>query len=146
MMVLNRKFSLLPERMAISRLPKDASPPSWALSGPFFSVTRTEEELSVVCPQINVPEGIKRDEGWRVLKVEGPLDLSATGILVSLITPLARERISVFAVSTYDTDCLLVKEESLKKAVQVLSGEGHEIREDSSEFRVRSRKSKDSSE
>ena len=74
------------------------------------------------------------------------MDLSATGILVSLITPLARERISVFAVSTYDTDCLLVKEESLKKAVQVLSGEGHEIREDSSEFRVRSRKSKDSSE
>ncbi len=126
-MVLNRKLSLLPETMTISRLPKDAPLPNWALTGSFFSVTRSVEELSVVCPQINVPKGIKRDEGWRVLKVEGPLDLSAVGILVRLIIPLAKEGISVFAVSTYETDYLLVKEQSLEKAIQILSGEGHEI-------------------
>ena len=81
----------------------------------------------MVCPQINVPEGIARDEGWRVLKAEGPLDLSAVGILVRLITPLAKEGISVFALSTYDTDYLLVKEQQLEKAAQILSEEGHEI-------------------
>ena len=127
MIEYNWKLSLLPETMAISRLPKGAPLPPWALIGSFFSVTRTAEELSVVCPQINVPEGITRDEGWRVLKVEGPLDLSMAGILVRLITPLAKEGISVFAVSTYDTDYLLVKEHHLKKAVQILSEEGHEI-------------------
>lgn len=92
----------------------------------------------MVCLQINVPEGIKRDEGWRALKVEGPLDFSATGILATLITPLAKEGISIFAVSTYDTDYLLVKERHLEKAVEILSREGHQIREDSSEFGVQS--------
>ncbi len=138
MMGFHRKLSLLPETMAISRLPKDAPLPSWVLAASFFSITRTAEELSVVCPQIDVPEGITRDEGWRGLKVEGPLDLSAAGILVRLITPLAKEGISVFAVSTYDTDYLLVKEQHLQEAVEILSREGHQVREDSSEFGVQS--------
>jgi len=129
MIEFNWKLSLLPETMAISRLPKDAPLPPWALIGSFFSVTRTAEELSVVCPQINVPEGITRDEGWRVLKVEGPLDLSTAGILVKLITPLAKEGISVFAVSSYNTDYLLVKERHLEKAMQILSRDGHKIEE-----------------
>ncbi len=124
----NLKLSLLPETMTISRLSKEAPIPPWALADSFFSVTRTAEELSVVCPQIRVPEGIIRDKGWRVLRVAGPLDLSAAGILVRLINPLAKEGISVFAVSTYDTDYLLVKEKQLEKAVQVLSEEGHEIK------------------
>ncbi len=132
------KLFLLPEVLSICQLLPHTRIPDWAYGGSFFSVTRTTEELSVVCPQINVPEGITRNEGWRVLKVEGPLDLSATGILVKLITPLAKEGISVFAVSTYNTDYLLVKEQHLEKAMQILSRDGHQIREDSLEFGVQS--------
>jgi hypothetical protein len=136
------RLFVLPETLAICQLPKDARVPHWALAGMFFSVTRTAEELSVVCPQTNVPEGIKKDEGWRCLKVEGPLDFSAAGILASLTMPLAKEGISVFAMSTYHTDYLLVKERHLEKAVQVLSQNGHRIQEavQSLEFRVRSKK------
>ena len=121
------KLFLLPEVLTICQLPPDSRIPDWASASSFLSFTRTAEELSLVCPQISVPEGVKKSEGWRGLKVEGPLDFSASGILASLITPLAREGISVFAVSTYDTDYLLVKEENLEKAVRVLSEEGNVI-------------------
>ena len=121
-------LTILPEILSICRLDKDAAIPAWALASRFFSLTRTAEELSVVAPQAQVPEGIKRDPGWRGLKVEGPLDLSATGVLASLTGPLAEGGISVFAVSTYDTDYLLVKEENLEEAVIVLSRNGHKIR------------------
>jgi len=113
--------------LAICRLEKDGGIPGWALGGKFVSITRTSEELSVVCPQIQVPEEVKRDAGWRCLKVEGPLDLSATGVLASFVTPLAWEGISVFALSTYDTDYLLVKEENLEKTVKVLAQKGHQV-------------------
>ncbi|MBU1205612.1 MAG: ACT domain-containing protein [Proteobacteria bacterium] len=126
-MGFNWKLFLLPETMAICQVPKDVDVPQWALAASFYSITRTAEELSVVCPQTDVPEGIKKDEGWRCLKVEGPLDFSATGILASLTMPLAKEEISVFAVSTYNTDYLLVKAQHLEKAVQILSQNGHRI-------------------
>lgn len=120
-------LTILPEILSICRLDKDAAIPAWALAGRFFSLTRTAEELSVVAPQAQVPEGVKQNPGWRCLKVEGPLDLSATGVLASLTGPLAQEGISVFAVSTYDTDYLLVREKDLEKAVTVLSQNGHQI-------------------
>ena len=121
------RLTILPEIFSICRLDKDARIPDWALGARFVSITRTSEELSVVCPQIQVPKGAKRDAGWRCLKVKGPLDLSATGVLASLTAPLAQERISVFAFSTYDTDYLLVKQKDLKKAAMVLSQIGHQI-------------------
>jgi len=121
------RLSILPETLAICRLDKNAGIPDWALGACFVSITRTSEELSVICPEIQVPEGVKGDAGWRGLKVEGPLDLSAIGVLASLTVPLAREGISVFAVSTYDTDYLLVKQRDLEKAVMVLSQNGHQI-------------------
>jgi hypothetical protein len=124
---LKLSLSILPETLAICRLEKDDGIPGWALGGSFVSITRTSEELSIVCTQTQVPEGVRRDAGWRCLKVEGPLDLSATGVLASFLTPLARERISVFALSTYDTDYLLVKEENLEKTVKVLSQKGHQV-------------------
>jgi len=122
-----RNLLLLPETYAVCRLEKDAPAPDWGTRGLFFSVTRTEEELSVVCADAQVPGGVKREGAWRVLKVEGPLDFSLTGVLASLTVPLAREGISVFALSTYDTDYLLVKKEQLEKAVQALRGEGYAI-------------------
>jgi hypothetical protein len=120
-------ISVLPENFAISRLGNDAPLPDWAVASGFFSITRTGEELSVVCPQAQVPEGIRRDDGWRCLKVEGPLDFSVSGVLSSIANPLAKEGISIFAISTYDTDYLLVKEENLEKAVWVLSRAGYQI-------------------
>jgi len=127
MIPLQHKLTIPPQIFSICRLGNDAPFPDWALASGFFSITRTGEELSVVCPQAQVPEGIRRDDGWRCLKVEGPLDLSATGVLASLANPLAKEGISIFAISTYDTDYLLVKEENLERAAKVLSRTGHQI-------------------
>ncbi len=118
-------LSILPETLAICRLDKNARIPDWALSGSFLSITQTEEELSIVCAQINVPEGVKHEDGWRCLKVEDTLDFSLTGVIASLTMPLAFEGISVFAISTYDTDYLLVRERRKKKAAAVLSENGH---------------------
>jgi len=120
-------LTILPEIFSICRLDRGSGIPDWALAGSFFSFTRSAEEVSIVSPQAQVPEGILRDTGWRCLKVEGPLDLAEVGVLASLTGPLAQEGISVFAVSTYDTDYLLVKDGSLEKAVKVLSQKGHQI-------------------
>ena len=122
-----RKLRLLPDTYAVCRLEKNTPAPDWGARGLFSSITRTEEELSVVCAEAQVPGGVRREGAWRVLKVEGPLDFSLTGVLASLTVPLAREGISVFALSTYDTDYLLVKKEQLEKAVQALRGEGYAI-------------------
>jgi hypothetical protein len=130
---IKHTLSILPEIFSICRLDKDSPIPDWALAGSFFSITRTAEELSVVCSQDQVPEGVKRDVGWRCLKIEGLLDLSATGLLASLTRPLAREKISIFVVSTYDTDYLLVKQKDLEKAVMVLSQNSHKVQRNSSE-------------
>jgi hypothetical protein len=121
------KLRLLPSTYAVCRLEKDAAAPDWGTRGLFSSITRTEGELSVVCPDTHVPDGVRKQGGWRVLRVEGPLDFSLTGVLASLTAPLAREGISVFALSTYDTDYLLVKKGQLEKAVQALRREGYAI-------------------
>jgi hypothetical protein len=118
-------LAVMPNRFAICRLDDGAPIPHWALRGNFVSVTRTADELSVVCPQGDVPEGVQCSRGWRCLRVEGPLDLSLTGVLASLTAPLARAGISVFAISTFDTDYLLVQEKDLKEALVALSAAGH---------------------
>jgi hypothetical protein len=118
-------LSILPEILAICRLEKESPIPEWALEASFFSITRTGQELSIVCTQLNVPEGVKHEDGYRCLKVEDALDFSLTGVIASLATPLAFEGISVFTLSTYDTDYLLVKERSLDKAASILSQNGH---------------------
>lgn len=123
-----RNILLLPETYAVCRLEKKAPIPKWGIKGGLSSITRTEEELSVVCLEKQIPRVVKKEGGWRVLKVEGPLDFSLTGVLASLAAPLASEGISVFALSTYDTDFLLVKEGKLEKAIQALREEGFEIK------------------
>ena len=97
------------------------------MSGNFSSITRTSDELSIVCPQSNVPIGIECEKDWRCLKVEGKLEFSQTGILASLATPLANAGISIFAISTFDTDYLLVKEEKLEMTNGVLISAGHQL-------------------
>ncbi|HZW03140.1 MAG TPA: ACT domain-containing protein [Anaerolineaceae bacterium] len=117
-------LTLLPEQLGVCRLPPDAEIPDWAWNGPVQSVTRTAEELSVVCAAAGVPDGVRAECGWRALKVEGPLDFSLVGVLASLAGTLAAVEVSIFVLSTFDTDYLLVKAESLETAVEALRAAG----------------------
>lgn len=121
-------LSILSEVLTILRFAPDHPIPAWALnSSKFLSITRTAEELSVACAVSLVPRGQKVEKRWRAIKVAGPLDFSLTGILESLARPLAKAKISIFAVSTFDTDYLLVEESSLESACKTLEGAGHAI-------------------
>jgi hypothetical protein len=115
----------MPATFGICRLDKDAPIPEWAHIG-FSSITRTPDELSIVCKEEIVPERVICERGWHCLQVMGPLDFALTGILASLAAPLAEAGISIFAISTYDTDYFLVKE--LNRAIAVLSDAGHNVR------------------
>jgi uncharacterized protein len=126
---VHRSFELhlLPGRMAVCRLDPEEETPPWAGSGVLSSVTRTQAELTVVCQEENVPDGITCNKNWRCLRVGGVLDFSETGILSSLIAPLAGEGVPVYALSTYSTDLILIKEKDLSRALRVLSGAGHRV-------------------
>src|SRR5882762_7838662 len=121
------ELTLLPERFAISRLAADSVVPGWAMQGPFFSVTRTGEELSIVTEISRVPAGVQSQSGWCVLKVHGPFVLSEIGVLSALSSPLAEGKISLFAISTFDTDYLLVASSTLSAAIAALERAGHTI-------------------
>jgi hypothetical protein len=121
------ELTLLPERFAISRLGADAPIPEWATQGPFFSVTRTGDELSIVTELSRVPVGVPSQPGWRVFKVHGPFILSEIGVLSALASPLAEAKISLFAISTFDTDYLLVASSTLSAAMAALERAGHTI-------------------
>lgn len=112
---------------AICKLVADATIPPWASANQFFSITRTADELSIVCRQDAVPEEIRCERGWRCFRVAGAMPFSVVGVLASLTTPLAEAGISVFAISTFDTDYLLVKEDYFEKAVTALVQAGHSI-------------------
>lgn len=141
------KLKVLPDPFAVCRLHPAAEIPGWASESAFFSITRTEDELSVLCPEKQLslvggrPEvlGDGPDEdrdhcqqdaaasllierNWRALQVEGPLDFSLTGVLACLTAPLAEAGISVFAISTYNTDYLLVKQNKLEQTIGILDG------------------------
>jgi len=116
------RLRLLGDRLAVCRLAPDVALPSWlAWRGDLVSVTRTGQELSIVCPEGIVPAGITAERDWRAFEVEGPLDFALTGILAGLAAPLAEEGISIFAISTYDTDYILVRAADLQQAQAVLS-------------------------
>lgn len=117
---------LLAERYAVCRLAPDAPVPAWA-RGEFVSITRTAEELSVVCDEAAAPEGIRCERGWRCLKLAGPLDFSLVGVLYSLLAPLAAANVSVFAVSTYDTDYVLVREADSERSLAALRVAGWDV-------------------
>ena len=108
------------------RLDPSAGVPPWAWTGPFAAVTRTPDELSIVCAEDAVPEGVRHESGWGALKIAGPFPFETVGVLASLAGPLALSGISIFAVSTFDTDWLLVKAADLDRAVAVLVAAGHE--------------------
>lgn len=121
------RLAVLPEKLAICRLEPHTTLPTWATVSTFFSITQTEDELSIVCPERNIPASVRCERSWRALKIAGPLDFSLVGILAAIAAPLADAGISMFALSTYDTDYVLVKKEALEHAVAVLSKDGHHI-------------------
>jgi uncharacterized protein len=121
------KFRQLPGAYAIVRLSPEAATPVWSVRGNFTSITRTADELSVVCPSENLPPDINSPHRWICLQLEGPFPFSQTGVLLSLIQPLSNNAIPVFAISTYDTDYVLIQEEFGGAAFDSLRVAGHEL-------------------
>jgi hypothetical protein len=129
-----RRFALtlLNGSFAMVRLPPDSHLPPWATGGDFFSATRTSDELSIVCSIDRVPDGVVSERGWRVLKVNGVFALSEVGVLAALSASLAAADVSVFVISTFDTDYLLVHEKQLTAAIAALRNAGHRVEQSDS--------------
>ena len=123
-------LKLEPRRFAVHRFAPQAEIPSQVFSADFLAIVRTAEELSIVVPQEMVLSGQRVEREWRLFKVIGPLDFSLTGILAGLAVPLAEAQIPIFAISTYDTDYLLVKQAQTKAAVRVLQARGYIVHND----------------
>jgi hypothetical protein len=117
----------LDDRLAVCRLDRGNDVPPWATRGGFCSITLTPDELSVVCPESAVPEGVRAEKGWRALRVAGAIDFSMVGVLASLTTPMAEAGVPLFALSTFDTDYLLIKEHHLGRAIEALTACGHVV-------------------
>jgi hypothetical protein len=120
-------LEVVPGTYAVCRLGADEAVPPWAEPGSFLSVTRTTAELSIVCSQEAVPATAAAERGWRCLRVVGPLGFGVTGILASLAGPLASSGVSIFVVSTYDTDYVLVQDRDLERAMDALVRAGHRV-------------------
>jgi len=126
-LILN--LSLTADRLAVCRLGPENEIPQWILrGGGFVSITRTADELSLLCAESAVPQGIPCESGWRIFKIDGPLDFALTGILASVAQPLAEAGVSIFATSTYDTDYVMVKEPDIENAVRALEAAGHRVK------------------
>jgi len=121
------KMKLFENKYGVCRLNKDDEIPQWAKNTDFYSITKTSDELSIVCCQSSIPADIKCERNWRILKIQGPLDFSLIGILSSISSILAERGISIFAISTYDTDYILVKNKDIDDAIEILSNKGHEF-------------------
>jgi len=121
------RLILLEGKYAICRLDPDSELPDWAAAGEFQAITRTPDELSVICLQKQVPRGINCQAGWKLLKIEGPFNFDEIGVLASLTAPLADAQISLLTISTYDTDYLLIQQENFSRASQILEAAGHQV-------------------
>jgi len=128
------KLVLLEEILCVCRLDPLSALPGWAIqNNHFFSVTKTGDELSVVCPESCVPPDARYEGGFRCLKIEGPLDFSLVGVLAPIADLLAGERISIFTISTYDTDYIMVRQSSLDSALRALETAGYTVVRDKGE-------------
>ena len=126
-MAVSQTLNLYPGCWAVCRLAAEEQLPEWAHSEDLLALIRTQDEITVVCADERIPAGVTAERGWRVLKVQGPLDFSLVGVLASLAVPLADAGVSIFALSTYDTDYILVKDVDLDRARQALEQAGHKM-------------------
>ncbi len=122
-------FTLLEGDYSIYRLKANSSIPNWVYDSDFYSATRTQDELSIVCKNVDIPSNIniKTDKHWRILKINGPLDLSLVGIIANISNLFKENNIPIFTVSTFDTDHILVKNQDLNKTITVINNAGHKI-------------------
>lgn len=120
------KLETISGSYVVCRLPAEAEIPSWA-TGQLVSITRTADELSIVCSSESAPNDVRRESGWRALRVVGPLHFAMVGVIAGLTAALAAASISVFVISSFDTDYLLVKEERLESAIKSLRAAGHQV-------------------
>ena len=118
---------ILADRLSVCRLSSPPPDPIQQIGGEFLAVIRTPDELTLVCAEEFAPDQAKIEGGWRALKVEGPLEFSMTGVLAALAQPLAQAGVSIFAISTFDTDYILVKDAKLDAAVAALESAGHQV-------------------
>jgi hypothetical protein len=121
-------IDLLAGPFSICHLAADAPMPAWATAAAFFTVSRTADELSIICATDRVPDGVTASGGWRALKIVGPFDLAEVGILLRVAAPLAAAGVSILPVATYETDYVLVRASQLEAALAALRGDGHELR------------------
>lgn len=120
-------LSVLKGTYGIAQLDPQSSIPPWASQGEFFSITRSTEELSVVCLASAIPESVRSDQGWRIFKIQGPFAFDQVGILNAVTSVFAEKGIGLFAISTYDTDYILVKEDHLDHVIASLMDAGHQV-------------------
>jgi len=121
------KLLTLDELYAIVRLDPDSDLPDWVRAGHFWSATRSDSELSIVCREEDVPAEASAERGWCAFEVAGPLDFSLTGVVSSLVGPLAEADVPIFVLSTFETDYLLVRERDLQRSVEALARAGHAV-------------------
>jgi len=124
---MHLKFRRLPTTFVVCRLAPDSPLRELATTASLLSITRTADELSIVCPADQVPQDAKCESSWTCFKLEGPFPFSLTGVLASFLDPLAERGVSIFAISTFDTDYVLVKEEMAAVALKTLQEAGHEL-------------------
>lgn len=118
-------YRVRPGHLAVCRLDPAAPIPAWLPDRGWSSITRTPAELSIVCEEALVPPGVKSQGGWRQIELAGPFDFQMTGVLASILNPLAAASVPIFAISTFDTDWVLIPGEHLEKAKQALAAAGH---------------------
>jgi hypothetical protein len=120
------RLRLLHGAYAVCRLDDDATPPP-AVASSFWSLTVVGDERSLVCPEPDAPAGGTVVRGWRILEVEGPMDLGLTGVMATLSGPLAEAGVPIFPIATHDTDWVLVPGAQLDEAIEALRAAGHEV-------------------
>lgn len=121
------RFDVTALQLALCRLDPSTPIPIWAERSAFVSITRTSEELSVVCDAAAVPPNVRAETGWACMKLAGPIPLTESGVLAAFISPLVAQGIPLFAISTFYTDYVLVKNERLPAALAALERAGHEL-------------------
>ena len=121
------RLIVLRQRAAVCRLEPGFDIPSWVQIGDITAIIRTPEEISIICDENSVPGNILVENGWRIIKVQGPLDFSQIGVLAAIAVPLAQAGVSIFTISTFNTDYILVKESFLALAINALQKAGHSV-------------------
>lgn len=119
------QFKILEDLYSICKLPPNDDIPDWMNINKFYSVTKTDEELSILCVQQNIPNDIECEKDWKVLKINSKLDFSLVGVISQISKLLAENSISIFVISTFDTDYICIKEKDLLKSIEILKQAGN---------------------